>query len=124
MPNPLAFFRDLLRQPAWIPIWVGMLMMVNLAGIAFWPEPLARWIVGVFMISSLLMMTLHGIFGFSKILGLGHVLWVALLPMVLLRLPDAVRTFRSYLLAWSAMTAVSLLFDLRDVWQYARGERK
>jgi hypothetical protein len=52
------------------------------------------------------------------------VLWVALLPMVLLRLPDAVGTFRSYLLAWSAMTAVSLLFDLRDVWQYARGERK
>lgn len=123
MRNPLAFFQELLQQPARVPIWVGLLMVVNLASIAFWSEPLARWILGVFLLSSMLMMALHGVFGFKKILGLGHVLWVALLPVVLMRLADAAGDFHSYLLVWSAVTAISLAFDARDVWQYARGER-
>lgn len=124
MPDPLAFFRQLLQQPTGVPIWVGLLMVVNMASLAFWQEPLARWILGVFLLSSLLMMVLHGIFGFQKILGLGHVLWVVLLPVVLTRLTVATDGFRNYLLAWSVVTAVSLLFDVRDVWQYARRERE
>jgi hypothetical protein len=118
MRHPLGFFTELLRQPTWVPIWVGLLVAVNLAGIAFWSEPLARWIVGLFMLSGVLMMGLYARFGFEKILGLGHSLWIFLLPLVLLAIPGTEGGFRTFLLTWVAATAVSLAFDVVDVWQY------
>jgi hypothetical protein len=121
MHNPLGFFTELSRQPAWIPIWVGLLMMINLGSVAFWDEPLARWILGAFMASAMLMMILYALFGFEKILGLGHVLWVPLLPVVLLSLPSAEGGFRAFLTIWVVATAISLLFDVVDVWKYFAG---
>lgn len=118
MRNPLGFFKDLLRQPAWIPIWVGCLMMINLGSLAFWEEPLARWILGVFMASAILMMGLYARFGFEKLLGLGHFLWIPLLPVVLLAIPSAQGAFRTFLMVWAGATAISLVFDVVDVWRY------
>jgi hypothetical protein len=89
MRNPMSFIKELLEQPAWIPVWVFLLMVVNLGSIAFWHEPLARLILGVFMISAMVMMGLYARFGFEKILGLGHVLWIPLLPVILLGIPSA-----------------------------------
>jgi hypothetical protein len=79
MRNPFRFFLELMRQPVWIPLWVFFLMLVNMASVAFWSEPLAKVIFITFMVSAALMMGLYARFGFSKILGLGHVLWIPLL---------------------------------------------
>ncbi|ODT46591.1 MAG: hypothetical protein ABS70_00555 [Nitrospira sp. SCN 59-13] len=54
--NPLRFFSELLEQPVWVAGWVFVLMVINLAGLAFWSEPLARAIVAVFLLSAMLMM--------------------------------------------------------------------
>lgn len=124
MRNPLSFFSELVRQPTWIPIWVGLLMMINLASIAFWSEPLARWILGVFMVSAMLMMGLYARFGFEKILGLGHFLWLPLLPVVLRAIPAAEGGFRTFLLVWAVATTISLVFDIVDVWKYFSGGRE
>jgi len=124
MRNPLGFFSELLRQPTWIPIWVGLLMMINLGSLAFWDEPLARWILGVFMASAMLMMGLYARFGFEKILGLGHFLWIPLLPVVLVTIPVAEGGFRSFLILWAMVTTISLLFDIVDVWKYFSGQRQ
>lgn len=124
MRNPLGFFSELLRQPTWIPMWVALLMVINLASIAFWSEPLARWILGVFMASAMLMMGLYARFGFEKILGLGHVLWLPLLAVVLLAIPSAEGGFRTFLLVWASVTTVSLVMDAADVWQYFAGVRR
>ncbi len=118
MRNPLGFFRELLQQPTWIPIWVGLLMMINMGSLAFWDEPLARWILGVFMASSMLMMGLYARFGLEKILGLGHVLWILLLPVVLLAIPGADGGFRTFLVVWAVATTISLVFDVVDVWKH------
>jgi hypothetical protein len=104
MRKPLGFFKELLRQRAWIPLWVGLLMMINMGSIAFWDEPLARWILGVFMASAMLMMGLYARFGFEKILGLGHFLWIPLLPVVALALPGADGGFRTFLVVWAVGT--------------------
>jgi hypothetical protein len=64
------------------------------------------------------MMTLYAQFGFTKILGLGHGLWVPLLIVVLLAIPSASGLFQSYLILWSGLIAVSLVFDGIDVWTY------
>lgn len=124
MRNPFKFFVELARQPLWIPLWVSLLMLVNFASLAFWSEPAAKLILATFMVSSMLMMGLYSWFGFAKVLGLGHVLWLPLLLHVLTRLPHANETFKIYLIVWSIATAVSLAFDVVDVWKYFTARKK
>lgn len=93
-------------------------MLVNFASAAFWSEPTARLILVTFMVSSMLMMGLYSRFGFTKILGFGHVLWIPLLLHVAMWLPHADGAFKIYLIAWCVVTAVSLVFDVGDVWKY------
>lgn len=121
MKGPFHFFVELARQPLWIPLWVALLMGVNFASVAFWSEPTARLILVTFMVSSALMMGLYSRFGFSKVLGLGHVLWIPLLVLVLARLPRTDSVFRVYLIVWCVFTAISLAFDFVDVWKHFSG---
>ncbi len=123
MRNPFRFFLELMRQPVWIPLWVFFLMLVNMASVAFWSEPLAKVIFITFMVSAGLMMGLYARFGFSKILGIGHVLWIPLLIYVVSQIPEADVGFRNYLVVFSVFTVVSLAFDITDVWKYFKHQR-
>jgi len=118
MNNPFRFFLELMRQPVWIPLWVFLLMLVSMASVAFWSEPLAKVIFITFMVSAALMMGLYARFGFTKILGLGHVLWIPLLIYVVFQIPHADVGFRNYLVVFSVFTGVSLSFDITDMWHY------
>lgn len=76
MRNQLRFFVDLVQQPVWIPIWVLFLMIIHVASVGFWHEPVAQLIFASFLMSAMLMMGLYSRFGFEKILGLGHIPWI------------------------------------------------
>ncbi len=118
MRNPFRFFIELMQQPVWIPVWVLILMSINVVSVAFWNEPLAKVIFVTFMLSVMLMMGLYSRFGFEKILGIGHILWIPLLVYVLMEIPTARDTFKSYLIILSISIAISLVFDIVDVWKY------
>ncbi len=118
MRNPFRFFIELIQQPVWIPVWVLILMIVNVASFRFWNEPLAKVIFVTFMLSAMLMMGLYSRFGFEKILGMGHILWIPLLVYVLMEIPTARDTFKGYLIIWSIFIVISLVFDIVDVWKY------
>lgn len=118
MRNPFRFFVELMQQPVWIPIWLFFLIIINVVSLGFWHEPLAKIIFITFMISAMLMMGLYSRFGFEKILGLGHILWVPLLVYVLVQLPTVETFFKIYLVVLSISIAISLLFDITDVWEY------
>lgn len=118
MRNPFRFFIELLQQPIWIPIWVFFLMVVNVASVAFWTEPLAKLIFAIFMISAMLMMALYSKYGFEKILGIGHILWIPLAPYLLTMLPVTDSTFNNYLIILLISISISLAFDIVDVWKY------
>ena len=118
MRNPSRFFIELMQQPIWIPVWVFFLMIVNVASVGFWNEPLAKVIFVTFMLSVVLMMGLYSRFGFEKILGMGHILWIPLLIYMLMEIPTARDTFKSYLIILSISIAISLVFDIVDVWKY------
>lgn len=115
---PLLFVSDLMKQPAWIPIWVLALMIMNMASLAFWSEPLAKVIFVTFLLSVMLMMGLYAKFGFERILGLGHVFWIPLLAYILVHLRRAEGEFQTYLTMLSLGIGASLLFDIVDVWKY------
>lgn len=118
MRNPFKFFVELMQQPVWIPIWVLYLMIVNIASVGFWNEPLAKVIFVTFILSAMLMMGLYSRFGFEKILGMGHILWIPLLVYVLMEISTARDTFKTYLIVLAISIAISLVFDIVDVWRY------
>jgi hypothetical protein len=117
MRNPFIFFVELMKQPTWIPVWVFYLMLINMASVIYWSEPLAKLIFITFMISAMLMMGLYSRFGFEKVLGLGHIFWVPLLVYVLIVLPTFESSFKIYLVVFSISIAISLAFDIIDVWK-------
>ncbi len=63
-------------------------------------------------------MGLYSWFGFEKILGIGHILWVPLLAYVLTKIPTASDNFKYYLSILSVFIAISLLFDIVVCWKY------
>ena len=115
MRNPFKFFIELMQQPVWVPVWVLFLMIVNLVSVGFWNEPLAKVIFVTFMLSAMLMMGLYSRFGFEKILGMGHILWIPLLVYLLMEMPTAGDTFKGYLIVLSTSIVISLVFDIVDV---------
>ena len=118
MRNPFRFFVELMQQPTWVPGWVLILAAVNVASVGFWSEPLAKVIFVTFMLSAMLMMGLYARFGFEKILGLGHILWIPLLAYVLMEIPTAKDSFKGYLIILSISMVVSLALDIVDAWKY------
>jgi len=123
MRNPLLFFRDLMRQPPWVVVWVAILGMANMASLLFWSVPLAKLIFVTFMVSVVAMMALYSYFGFERILGAGHVLWLVLVPYLLLQLPHVEGGFCGYLVVLSVFLSVSLVFDTADVWKHFKRRR-
>lgn len=118
MRNPLRFFIELMQQPVWVPVWVFFLMAVNVASVWFWNEPLAKVIFVTFVFSAMLMMGLYSRFGFDKILGMGHIVWIPLIVYLLMEIQTVRDTFKSYLIILSISIAISLVLDIVDVWKY------
>ena len=118
MRNPFLFFRDLLKQPLWVSVWVAILALGNIASLLFWPAPPAKVIFITFMVSAITMMALYSYFGFEKILGVGHVFWIFLLPYIFLQLVHVDGKFFLYLVTLSVLLTISLVFDVIDVWKY------
>lgn len=123
MRNPFLFFGDLVKQPLWVPVWVAMLALVNIASLFFWSAPLAKMILITFLISAMTMMALYSYFGFVRILGIGHVFWVFLLPYILLQLVQVDGRFFLYLVTLSVFLTISLVFDAIDAWKYFHDKR-
>ena len=117
--NPLHFFTDLLEQSIWVPVWVGWLALINTVSVLFWDRREARTIFFTFLASGMLMMGLYVAFGFERILGLGHVLWIPLLFHLVRRVNHVTEPrFRAYLGTLMVSLAISLVIDVRDVWLY------
>ena len=122
--NPLHFFKELLQRPIYEVIWVGYMMVLNLFAIQFWDELLAKIIIIVFVASSMLMMGLYSRYGFSKILGLGHILWVPLVIYIAISISGAGGLYLAYLIVLLITLSVSLMIDIHNVWSYFKEEAK
>jgi len=116
--NPLHFFKDLLKRPAYEVLWVFYMMAINLFALRFWDELLAKFIVIVFIVSSMLMMGIYSRFGFTKILGMGHFLWIPLVIYIAISLPEASGGYFTYLLVLLVTLSISLVIDIYDLWSY------
>ena len=121
---PMGFMADLFKQKLWIIVWVNILMAVNLTGVFFWQEPIAQIVFYTFMVTAVFMMLLYYQFKFERILGLGHVLWLLLVPYLVLEYSQFSGAIQYYVLSVIIVNSISLVFDINDVYIYFSEKRK
>ncbi len=115
------------QQPLWLQIWVYWMVITNLAGILFVLGRVeARWVVGAFLVNSLFMSWLNDTQGYTRLLGLSHVVfWTPLAVFLFRRLPstEARTPFGMWIRVLLITIVLSLVVDYIDVVRYLLGER-
>lgn len=122
----LRFNRGVLGLPLPWQVWVLTLVAANIITPLFFLQHIEAQItlaVGAFGLAFMSYLTAR--FGFSRIVGLGHVAWLPLLVFLGSRLGDAPPSdaFGLWLRVVITLDAASLAFDAWDVLRFARGER-
>ncbi len=122
----LRFNQGLFSMPPLWQAWLLALISANLIAPLFFLGRLeAQVVIAALVLSMVLMTILTGRFGFSRILGLGHIWWVPLLGFLWSRLADVPPTdaFGLWLRAVMALNVTSLIIDTVDVVRFLAGER-
>ena len=118
--------QGILRMPIGWQLWLMLLVAVNLVVPLFYLGSVeAQVVLAVFGVNMVLMTWLTHLTGFTRLLGLGHVLWIPLLYFLGTRLAQipADDGFGVWIRALIAINAVSLVIDAVDVGRYIAGER-
>ena len=109
------------------PLWVVMLMALNMMGPLFFIHKLeAQAVLVSTLAGAMLLMYLFSRYGFVRLLGLGHFFWIPLVIWLGLRIPEV--TINTPFEIWLAMVVgfntISLVMDVLDVSLYLMGDRK
>jgi uncharacterized membrane protein len=77
------------------------------------------------MFGLMIMTAIFGAKGFVRLLGIGHIAWVPMIPWLWTRLDfTSFGSFFGYwLIAVIVLDSLSLIFDAVDILRYIRGER-
>jgi hypothetical protein len=126
MRSFIRFNRGLLGMPLPMQLWVGALIGANLVAPFFFLEHVeARVTLAVGLFGMALMTALTARFGFSRIVGIGHVGWIPLLAFLAgsLNETSAMTGFGVWLRIVIALDAISIGFDVVDAVRFLRGDR-
>jgi hypothetical protein len=108
-------------------LWLMLLVTVNLVvPLFFLDRREAQFVLGALLASMAPMTILTAKFGFTRILGLGHILWLPPLFFLWLRLSQmpAGNFFGFWIRGVLTVNTVSLMLDTVDVTRYVRGDRQ
>ena len=127
MKSLFEFPLGLWLMPIWVRIWVAILLLANgIVPFMFLDRPESMVIFGTMMGAAMLMMMLTALQGFTRLLGLGHFVWFALLWYLWTRLPHipASDSFGVWIRAVMVLNTIALVMDVVDVARWIRGERE
>ncbi len=73
----------------------------------------------------MIMTVIFSVKGFVRLLGIGHIAWLPLVPWLWTRLDDAPADsiFGYWLMAVIVLNSLSVIIDTIDVLRYVKGER-
>ncbi len=123
----IKFNKGLVNSPIHVRLWLMLVITANLVVPLFFLGRLeAQIVVGALLASAILMTILTGRYGFTRILGLGHIFWIPLLFFLWTRLGHipADNFFGVWLRVVMTLNAISLVIDVVDVIRYIAGERE
>lgn len=118
--------RGLFKMPLPWKLWLLLLVAANVFVPLFYFQQLeAQIVLGTMAANMALMTYLTARFGFTRILGLGHIFWIPLLGFLLTRLGSipAGDAYGAWLRALIVVNSVSLLIDTVDVIRFFAGDR-
>jgi hypothetical protein len=118
-------FEQIAREPFWLQAWIYWLIFVNTASVLFVRRAEGRFVLLAWIASIVTMGRLFESFGYTRILGLAHVIWWTPLVIWLFgrRAGFGEGAFGGWA-RWLLLTnAVSLAIDYVDVARWALGER-
>ena len=108
-------------------LWLIALAAANITSLYFIYTTEARVVFGAFVISLIIMTYIYMRLEFVRLLGLGHILWIPMVPWLWIRLFQTQplnSTFEYWLLIVIVMNTISLVIDAVDVVRYIIGERE
>ena len=123
----IRFNRGVLRLPLPVSLWMLLVVAANMMAPLFFLHRLeAQVILASFAASIILMITVSAVWGFCRLMGIGH---VPLLPMLVFlgaRLGDipASDPFGVWVRVVIVLDLVALVFDAVDVIRYIKGARE
>ena len=122
-----TFMRGMLRFPFGVKLWLFVLMVVNMIVPLIYFDHLEAHIVLItFFLGAGLLVVLTGKFGFTRILGLGHILWIPLVVYLISRLDyyPVADPYGLWMRSVIVLNSISLVIDIWDVVRYAKGDRE
>ncbi len=122
----IRFNKGMMKMPIQWQAWVAVLVTANLVIPLFYLNRLEAQVVLATILASLILMTvLTALTGFTRLLGLGHVLWIPLIYFLWLRLEQipADDFFGIWIRVLMIVNATSLVIDSVDVARYIAGDR-
>ncbi len=123
----IKFNRGVLKMPLHWQLWLMLLVTANAVGPLFFLQHVEAWVVLVMFLASISLMTfLTARFGFTRIVGLGHILWVPMLAFLFTRLGDipASDAFGIWIRTLFVLNGISLVIDTADAIRYISGDRE
>ncbi len=123
----IKFNKGMLKMPLHWQLWLMLMLTANVVTPLFFLHHVEALVVlGTILASMTLMTLLTARFGFTRIVGLGHILWIPMLAFLFTRLggipvSDA---FGIWIRALFVLNGISLVIDAVDVIRYIAGERQ
>ncbi len=115
MKAMIGFTKGLMSMPMPWPVWLGLLVAVNVAGPIYFFEALeAKVVLASFLASAALMTAIFASKGFVRVLGIGHIFWIPMGPWLWTRI-DQVEPGKGIVTLIGFTAKLRLLADGRHV---------
>jgi hypothetical protein len=127
MKAMIGFTKGLMSMPIPWLVWLGLLLAVNVVGPIYFFEALeAKVVLVAFLASVGLMTAIFAAKGFVRLLGIGHIFWVPMVPWLWIRLDQVGpgEPIGYWITAVIILDSISLIIDGIDVLRYLKGERR
>lgn len=107
-------------------VWALIVVVVNALAIVFAHTLYAQVVLVSVGVGVLTMACIHAKLGFVRLLGIGHALWIPMLPWLASELPnvDPKSALYLWLLCLIGINSICLIVDSVDLARYLAGERK
>jgi hypothetical protein len=122
----IKFNKGVMKMPMHWQVWLMLLVLANMiVPLFFLGRREAQVVIGVFVASAVMQVVLTSVTGFTRLLGLGHILWFPLLYFLWMRLEQnpADDFFGLWIRMVMVLNALSLVIDVVDVVRYIAGDR-
>ncbi len=123
----IKFNKGVLKLPLHWQLWLMLLVTANAVVPFFFLQHVEAWVVLVMFLASVSLMTyLTARFGFTRIVGLGHIVWVPMLAFLFTRLDDIPSSdaLGIWIRTLFVLNGISLVIDTADAIRYISGDRE